>query len=169
MITSYTNDDTVHLSASPEPEVKWSKDGKSVTSKDDTRVKVTSKENTYSLRIKRATGSDSGEYTVAAVNSEGIVSHAIPVSVAAVVKEEEPVVKKEEPVAKEEEPIVKEEEPVAKEEEPVAKKEEPVAKKEEPVAKKEEPVAKKEEPVAKKEEPVAKEEKEVEKSKYVFH
>ncbi|KAK2186867.1 hypothetical protein NP493_186g03131 [Ridgeia piscesae] len=109
--------------ASPEPEVKWSKDGKSVTSKDDTRVKVTSKENTYSLRIKRATGSDSGEYTVAAVNSEGIVSHAIPVSVAAVVKEEEPVVKKEEPVAKEEEPIVKEEEPVAKEEEPVAKKE----------------------------------------------
>ena len=147
MIPLYTNDDTVHFSASPEPEVTWSKDGKSVTSKDDTRVKVTSKENTYTLKIKRATASDSGEYTVTAVNSEGTVSHAIPVSVAAVVKEEEPVAEKEEPVAKKEEPVVKEEEPVVKEE----------------------PVAKKEEPVAKEEEPVAKEEKEVGKSKYVFH
>lgn len=108
---------TCHVSsptAVPEPEVNWSKNNKPVTSKDDPRVKITSKEHTYSLRIKKATGVDSGEYTVTAVNSEGMVSHAIPVTVVAEGKEAEPVAKKDEPVAKKEEPAAKEEEKAVK-------------------------------------------------------
>ena len=61
----------------------WSREGKLLTSKDDSRVTVTGKEHEYSLRIKQARGSDSGEYTISAANTAGKFSHAILVEVEA--------------------------------------------------------------------------------------
>ena len=66
---------TVQVSAVPEPEIKWFKDGEEVTS--DTRVKITrdsQRLENYDLTLTLLKGTDGGVYEVRASNDLGFVS-----------------------------------------------------------------------------------------------
>ena len=63
--------------------MKWSREGKLLTSQDDSRITTSGEEHTYCLRIRHAAGSDGGEYTISAANTAGKFSHAFLVEVVA--------------------------------------------------------------------------------------
>lgn len=67
----------VEISGTPEPEVKWFKDGKQVDASADARIKIsrdTKRKENYDLTLTLVKGSDGGVYEVKAVNELGQVS-----------------------------------------------------------------------------------------------
>ncbi|XP_076459478.1 uncharacterized protein LOC143292788 isoform X2 [Babylonia areolata] len=62
---------TSQVQGSPQPEVKWFKEGDSV--KAGKRVTLRTEEDVFSLEIREATESDGGTYTLTAHNSEGTI------------------------------------------------------------------------------------------------
>lgn len=67
----------VEISGTPEPEVKWYKDGKQVDASADARIKIsrdTKRKENYDLTLTLIKGSDGGVYEVRAENELGQVS-----------------------------------------------------------------------------------------------
>ncbi|XP_012273370.1 obscurin isoform X3 [Orussus abietinus] len=72
----------VEVSGTPEPEVKWFKDGQEVTA--DARIKITrdsKRKESYDLTLNLVKGSDGGVYEVRAENTMGVVTSKSKVTV----------------------------------------------------------------------------------------
>merc|ERR1711988_1592230 len=80
------------IQGTPEPDVKWFKEGKPVKAGDN--VKISNKGDKYKLVIKKSSLLDAGDYTVTADNSAGGSFAAFNVSVTAAEKEENEVMEK---------------------------------------------------------------------------
>lgn len=81
-VYTYAND-VVICTATPEPEISWSKDGKKLVPKKNKRVKIykDAESDTNFLEIQDATVDDSGCYVVNAENAAGIGEVTVSVNV----------------------------------------------------------------------------------------